>query len=311
MRVSVSSDDPLEAKDPCGTAFLCTRGKVMLPVFGFGNHMLSSSLLPIYALSFWLMKRRAEQVGERLRREVLAPAFTALDTRRMKRSGLPPGCWPSGWVAGPIVALRPDHDRALGTRPRGTLGDQVDRVTLNRGRLRHVRAVVARSAMGAVSVRGVGAPELDLVDAQKMRVLRRVVTIAGSRVVTRNEWLIGDVGAAAAGLLRRPPLARVAAGFASSQLEEAPHARGAHRETRRPPPAAVEGVAHRGPRGPVAHAGVSRCRQPRLEGELLSDLAEMERVGSSPGVVEVHAQIDRSPGQDASKGTGTARGDTT
>jgi hypothetical protein len=46
-----------------------------------------------------------------------------------------------------------------------------------------------------------------------------------------------------------------------------------------------------------------------LEGELLSDLAEMERVGSRPGVVEVLAQVDRSPGQDTSKGNwhGTRR----
>jgi hypothetical protein len=46
-----------------------------------------------------------------------------------------------------------------------------------------------------------------------------------------------------------------------------------------------------------------------LEGELLADLAEMERVGSTPGVVEVLAQVDRSAGQDASKGNwhGTRR----
>jgi hypothetical protein len=46
-----------------------------------------------------------------------------------------------------------------------------------------------------------------------------------------------------------------------------------------------------------------------LEGELLADLAEMERVGSTPGVVEVLAQVDRSPGQDTSKGNwhGTRR----
>ena len=46
-----------------------------------------------------------------------------------------------------------------------------------------------------------------------------------------------------------------------------------------------------------------------LEGELLSDLAEMERVGSTPGVVEILAQVDRSPGNDASKGNwhGTRR----
>jgi hypothetical protein len=46
-----------------------------------------------------------------------------------------------------------------------------------------------------------------------------------------------------------------------------------------------------------------------LEGELLSDLAEMERVGSTPGVVEVLAQVDRSAGNDTIKGNwhGTRR----
>jgi hypothetical protein len=40
-----------------------------------------ASLSPLYALSFWLMKRRAGQVGERLGRELLAPAFGALGAR--------------------------------------------------------------------------------------------------------------------------------------------------------------------------------------------------------------------------------------
>lgn len=46
-----------------------------------------------------------------------------------------------------------------------------------------------------------------------------------------------------------------------------------------------------------------------LEGELLGDLAEMERVGSTPGVVEIVAQVDRARGHDASKGNwhGTRR----
>jgi hypothetical protein len=46
-----------------------------------------------------------------------------------------------------------------------------------------------------------------------------------------------------------------------------------------------------------------------LEGELLADLAEMERIGSTPGVVEVLAQVDRSRRHDASKGNwhGTRR----
>ena len=46
-----------------------------------------------------------------------------------------------------------------------------------------------------------------------------------------------------------------------------------------------------------------------LEGERLDDLAEMERVGSTPGVVEILAQVDRSPAEDTSKGNwrGTRR----
>jgi len=46
-----------------------------------------------------------------------------------------------------------------------------------------------------------------------------------------------------------------------------------------------------------------------LEGELLADLTEMERIGSTPGIVEILAQVDRSPGNDVSKGNwhGTRR----
>ncbi len=46
-----------------------------------------------------------------------------------------------------------------------------------------------------------------------------------------------------------------------------------------------------------------------LEGSLLGDLCEMERVGSRPGSVEILAQIDRAPGYDASAGdwTGSRR----
>src|SRR5262249_12809777 len=42
-----------------------------------------------------------------------------------------------------------------------------------------------------------------------------------------------------------------------------------------------------------------------LEGSLLGDLREMERVGSRPGSVEIIAQIDRAPGYDASRGDWT------
>ena len=46
-----------------------------------------------------------------------------------------------------------------------------------------------------------------------------------------------------------------------------------------------------------------------LEGALLDDLKEMERVGSRPGAVEILAQLDRTPGGDASAGdwSGTRR----
>src|ERR1051326_4473651 len=46
-----------------------------------------------------------------------------------------------------------------------------------------------------------------------------------------------------------------------------------------------------------------------LEGELLADLAEMERVGSTPGMVEILAQVDRAAGHSSAKGNwhGTRR----
>src|SRR5262249_2321207 len=46
-----------------------------------------------------------------------------------------------------------------------------------------------------------------------------------------------------------------------------------------------------------------------LEGSLLRDLQEMERVGSRSGSVEIVAQIDRAPGYDTSRGdwTGSRR----
>jgi hypothetical protein len=45
---------------------------------------------PLDALSFWLMKRRAGQVGERLGRELLAPAFAALGDYAPRRRRPPP-----------------------------------------------------------------------------------------------------------------------------------------------------------------------------------------------------------------------------
>jgi hypothetical protein len=170
----------------------------------------ASTLSPIYALSFWLMKRRAGQVGERLGLELVAPMFAALGDKAprlhlighsfgaklvasavlgglrpaslvllqaafsafafadevpsMKRPGFYHRMLAERLVAGPIVALRSDHDRALGTLyPAATWGTQVDRAAPNAGRLRQVREVIARRAktplhyvMGPGATRGAG-----------------------------------------------------------------------------------------------------------------------------------------------------------
>jgi pimeloyl-ACP methyl ester carboxylesterase len=91
-----------------------------------------------------------------------------------------------------IIALRSDHDRAL-TRlyPSVTWGDQVDRAPRHAGRLARVREVVAASAMGAVGALGVGAVEVDLVAAQTSGLPHGIVTVDGSRVVAKDEWLVG------------------------------------------------------------------------------------------------------------------------
>jgi hypothetical protein len=193
---------------------------------------------PLGALSFWLMKRRAGQVGERVGRELLAPAFAELAEHAPRLhvighsfgaklatstvlGGLRPqslilllaafsafafaenvpGTKQAGFyrrvltdrmVAGPIVALRSDHDRALNTLyPTVTWGSQVDRTARNPGRLGKVRELVTRSAMGAVGVLGVGASVMDLVDVQRTGIPGGVMTIDGSRVVTKEEWLVG------------------------------------------------------------------------------------------------------------------------
>jgi hypothetical protein len=95
-------------------------------------------------------------------------------------------------VAGPIVVLRSDHDRALGTLyPAVTWGSQVDRGR-GPGRFGHAREVVARSALGAAGARGLAAPEFDLVGLQRTGLPSAgVVNIDGSHVVTRDDWLIG------------------------------------------------------------------------------------------------------------------------
>ena len=196
-------------------------------------------LSPLHALSFWLMKRRAGQVGERLGREHLAPLFAALGDKaprlhlighsfgaKLLASAVMGGLGPRSLVlllaafsafafadevpgtrrpgyyrpvlagrriAGPLVALRSVHDRALHSLyPAVTGGGEIDRAAAHPGWLGRARDVVVRSAMGAVGARGVGAPDLDLVDVQRTGLPRcPAINVDGSRVVTRTEWLIG------------------------------------------------------------------------------------------------------------------------
>jgi hypothetical protein len=197
-----------------------------------------SPIAALHALSFWLTKRRAGQVGDRLGRELLAPileglgpkaprlhlighsfgaklltstvlagvrpeslvlllaAFSAFafaeEVPHMERPGTYRRVVSERLVAGPIVALRSDHDRALGTLYPASIGrDQVDRVAAAGGRHGRTRELVARSAMGVVGARGVGAPELELLNALKTGLPRCVVNIDGSRIVNRGDPLIG------------------------------------------------------------------------------------------------------------------------
>jgi hypothetical protein len=196
----------------------------------------AGTLTPLHALSFWLTKRRAGQVGDRLGREWLAPLLTEAGPKAPRihlighsfgakvlasavLSGVPaeslvlllaafsafafaeevphmlrPGTYrrvvAERLVAGPIVALRSDHDRVLGgLYPVATWGDPVEPAL--GGRHGRTRELVARSALGATGALGVGAPELDLLDALRTGLPRCVVTVDASSVVARQEPLIG------------------------------------------------------------------------------------------------------------------------
>ena len=199
------------------------------------------TISPFHALSFWVMKRRAGEVGERFGREWVAPLWRtlghpprlhlighsfgaklvtsmALGTRPASVTLLLaafsafafapsiPGYRRPGFyypvlaerrVDGPIVVLRSEHDAALGTLYRAITGSgEVDRAG---GRPRrpwgrgHGRAaIVAASALGAVGARGVGAPELDLLAAQRMGIPQYpIVNVDGSSVVRASEFLVG------------------------------------------------------------------------------------------------------------------------
>ena len=218
-------------------------------------------------------------------------------------------------VQGRIVALRSDHDRALNRAlPRGDLGERGRARAAPRGTVSPTCGRSWPAARWARPARlGAGAAEMELIAAQTTGLPSGVVTVDGSRVVTRDEWLIGahrdiyhgeiaTLVLLAAGLLtggpeglRRPALTHSVAD------EEDPHVRHARSRTACSPAPAREGHQALGPEAEwlvLAYLAADND----LEGELLSDLAEMERVGSTPGVVEVLAQVDRSPGNDASQG---------
>jgi hypothetical protein len=100
-------------------------------------------------------------------------------------------------VDGPIVVLRSDHDTALGAFYRtvadsGEVGRAGTRDPGSRaGRLGRA-ATVAASALGAVGARGVGAPEVDLLDVQRTGIPQyRIVNVDGSGVVKASEPLLG------------------------------------------------------------------------------------------------------------------------
>jgi hypothetical protein len=204
--------------------------------------------LPIsafHALSFWLMKRRAGEVGERLGRECLAPVWRSLTWAprlhlighsfgaRLATSAVLGGARPTSLtlllaafsafafapavpsferpgvyhrvlgercVSRPIVVLRSIHDTTLRTfypAPAGT--GQVGRLIGRRGagspsagRHGHARTIVATSALGAVGARGVGAPEVDVLQAQQTGIPSYpIVNVDGSRVVKASDFLLG------------------------------------------------------------------------------------------------------------------------
>jgi len=206
---------------------------------------------PLYALSFWLMKRRAGQAprlhlighsfGARLVSSavlgglrpvslvLLQAAFSAYAFAESVPSTKHPGYHrrvvEERFVADRIVALRSDYDRAL-TRlyPSVTWGDQVDSARHHAGRLARVREVVAGSAMGAVGALGAGAVEVDLIAVQASGLPHGVVVPAapaGNAVRGGGTWRVRG-GAHAVGERGRGRSCRFSShfGFQVESLEE-------------------------------------------------------------------------------------------
>ena len=106
-------------------------------------------------------------------------------------------------MRGPIVVLRSDHDQALRVLYTGLSGSGEAGRSRRRteepgaqerwpGRRGHIPTVGATSAMGAVGARGVGAAEIDLVEAQAIGVPRHpIINVDASRVVNATRALLG------------------------------------------------------------------------------------------------------------------------
>lgn len=198
------------------------------------------------AVSVWLTKKRAGEVGERFGREYLAPLWAAslhvgrrclhlvghsFGARLLTSSILGgvrphsltllqapfssfafasevPGSGQPGFynrilasrLAGRIVVVHSAQDPALATLDLPP--SQLD----HPGRLGRTRQVVATSAMGAVGARGVGAPELEIRDAQRLGLpLRPVVNVDASALVRAHDDIlhpeVSTIVLMAAGLL--------------------------------------------------------------------------------------------------------------
>ena len=77
-----------------------------------------------------------------------------------------------------------------------TITTPSERAATTGGRHGRTHELVTRSAMGAVGARGVGAPELDLLDVQRTGLPRCVVNVDGSLLVKRAGPLVvahGDI----------------------------------------------------------------------------------------------------------------------
>jgi hypothetical protein len=193
---------------------------------------------PFHALAFWMMKRRAGIVGERLGRECFAPVWQALPNaprlhlighsfgatlvtsavvggtrpesltlllgalsafafaREVPGSGRP-GRYHSvvaeRQVHGPVVVLRSDHDKGAATFYRATPPMADGGCYRAPGSaLRRTAAAVGTSGLGAFGARAVGAPVVDLHEAQRTGIPSYpIVNVDGSGIVRADAPLLG------------------------------------------------------------------------------------------------------------------------